>query len=369
MSIEAGLRKTPFYDIHIKLGAKMVPFAGFIMPLQYRSIIEEHRRVRTTVGIFDLTHMGEFEISGPESLDFLQKMTTNDVKRLEVMQIQYTTMCYEDGGIVDDFLVYRLQDKYMLVVNAANIEKDFAHLQNHLPDEAVELKNISHETALLAIQGPEAEKVLRKMADYDLSTLQFYWSAYAEVCGERILFSRTGYTGEDGFELYLPNELAPKFWEKAMEAGREFGVEPIGLGARDSLRLEMKYALYGNDIDRTTTPLEAGLGWIVKLDSDDFFGKEALLKQKREGISRKLVAFQLKERGIPRQHCRILRDGKQIGEVTSGMFSPSLEIGIGLGYVPAEFSKIGESLEIDIRGKKVPAEIVKPPFWKKGSHK
>ena len=369
MPVEAGLKKTPFYDIHIKLGAKMVPFAGFIMPLQYRSIIEEHRRVRTSVGIFDLTHMGEFEISGPESLDFVQKMTTNDVKRLEVMQIQYTTMCYEDGGIVDDLLVYRLLDRFMLVVNAANIGKDFAHLQNHLPRRGVELKNSSHETALLAIQGPQAEEVFARMTKYDLNTLPFYRSAYAEVSGERILFSRTGYTGEDGFELYLPNELAPKFWEKAMEAGREFEVEPIGLGARDSLRLEMKYALYGNDIDRTTTPLEAGLGWIVKLDTDDFFGKEALLKQKREGISRKLVAFQLKERGIPRQHCRILRDGKQIGEVTSGMFSPSLEIGIGLGYVPIEFSKIGESLEIDIRGKKVPAEIVKPPFWKKGTRK
>lgn len=369
MSIEAGLKKTPFYDIHIKFGAKMVPFAGFIMPLQYRSIIEEHRRVRTSVGIFDLTHMGEFEISRPESLDFVQKMTTNDVRRLQLMQVQYSTLCYQDGGIVDDLLVYRLQDKYMLVVNAANIEKDFTHLQKYLTDEAVELKNISYETALLAIQGPEAQKVLAKMTDYDLNRLPFYWSAYAEVCGERILFSRTGYTGEDGFELYFPNELAAKFWKGAMEAGEEFGVEPIGLAARDSLRLEMKYALYGNDIDGTTTPLEAGLGWVVKLDSDDFLGREALLKQKQEGIKRKLVAFELKEKGIPRQHCRILKNGKEIGEVTSGMFSPSLEIGVGLGYVPIEFSKIGESLEIDIRGKKIPGEIVKPPFWKKGTRK
>jgi aminomethyltransferase len=369
MSIEAGLRKTPFYDIHIKLGAKMVSFAGFIMPLMYRSIMEEHRRVRTSVGLFDLTHMGEFEISGPEATDFVQKMTTNDVKRLEVMQIQYTTMCYENGGIVDDLLVYRLPDKFMLVVNAANIKKDFSHLQTHLPHRGVELKDSSYQTALLAIQGPRAEEVFAKMTDYDLSKLRFYWSGYGVVCGERILFSRTGYTGEDGFELYFPNELAPRFWERAMEAGREFEVEPIGLGARDSLRMEMKYALYGNDIDRTTTPLEAGLGWIVKLDADDFLGKQALLKQKEEGIKRKLVAFDLKERGIPRQHCKILKDGRQIGEVTSGMFSPSLGIGIGLGYVQIEFSKIGENLEIDIRGKKVPAEIVKPPFWKKGSHK
>jgi aminomethyltransferase len=265
--------------------------------------------------------------------------------------------------------VYRLPDRFMLVVNAANIEKDFSHLQTHLPRGGVELKDSSYQTALLAIQGPRAEEVFAKMTDYDLSKLRFYWSGYGEVCGERILFSRTGYTGEDGFELYLPNKLASTLWEKAMEAGREFEVEPIGLGARDSLRMEMKYALYGNDIDRTTTPLEAGLGWIVKLDADDFLGKQALLKQKEEGIKRKLVAFDLKEKGIPRQHCRILKDGRQIGEVTSGMFSPSLGIGIGLGYVPIEFSEVGESLEIDIRGREVPAEIVKPPFWKKGTRK
>lgn len=369
MSSDADLRKTPFHDIHTRLGAKMVPFAGFMMPLQYTSIMEEHRRVRSTVGIFDLSHMGEFESSGPNAFEFVQRMTTNDVSRLQVMQVQYTTMCYEDGGIVDDLLVYRLPDKYYLVVNAANTEKDFAHLEAHLPEEGVKLENVSYDTALLAIQGPEAERVLAKMTDWDLSTIPFYWSAHEEVCGERVLFSRTGYTGEDGFELYLPNESAPKFWNEAMKAGEEFGVQPIGLAARDSLRLEMKYALYGNDIDKTTTPLEAGLGWVVKLDKAGFVGRDPLIRQTQEGLRRKLVAFELKERGIPRQHYKIVKDGAEIGEVTSGMLSPSLEKGVGLGYVPVEFSKVGEILQIDIRGRGIPAEIVKPPFWKRGSRK
>jgi aminomethyltransferase len=369
MSSDADLRRTPFHDIHTSLGAKMVPFAGFMMPLQYTSIMEEHRRVRSTVGLFDLSHMGEFEISGPNAFEFAQKMTTNDAGHLQLMQVQYTTMCYQDGGIVDDLLVYRLPDKYYLVVNAANTEKDFAHLEAHLPEEGVELKNVSYDTALLAIQGPEAERILTKMTGYDLSTIPFYWSAHEEVCGERVLFSRTGYTGEDGFELYLPNQSAPRFWTEAMNAGEELGVQPIGLGARDSLRLEMKYALYGNDIDKTTTPLEAGLGWVVKLDKGDFVGREPLVRQKQEGIRRKLVAFELKERGIPRQHYKIVKDGAEIGEVTSGMLSPSLERGVGLGYVAVEFSKVGETLQIDIRGKGIEAEIVKPPFWKKGSRK
>ena len=278
-------KKTPFYDIHLKKGAKVVEFAGFYMPIQYRSIMEEHRKVRNKVGMFDLTHMGEFEVWGKDALAFLQKCTTNDVSKLETYQVQYNCMCYPDGGIVDDLLVYKLPDHYFLVVNASNIDKDFNWLNEHTFGD-VKLKNISDETALLAIQGPLAEKVLKKLTSLDLSKLRFYWATKGKVVGEEILFSRTGYTGEDGFELYIPPHLAEKFWKAVEEAGKEFEIEPIGLGARDSLRLEMKYMLYGNDIDQTTNPLEAGIGWIVKLDKDDFIGKEPTVKLKEQGLKR-----------------------------------------------------------------------------------
>jgi aminomethyltransferase len=362
-------KKTPFYDIHEKLGAKIVEFAGFYMPVQYRSIVQEHRRVRKSVGLFDLSHMGEFVVTGSGAFQFVQNAVTNDIAKLDHRQVLYTCMCYPDGGIVDDLLVYNLGDHYLLVVNASNIDKDFAHLRSLIKTNDIKLEDISDRTALLAIQGPEAQKALAKLTDYDLETIPFYWSAVAEVAGVEMIFSRTGYTGEDGFELYMPPERAGKVWEAAMEAAREFDGEPIGLGARDSLRLEMKYALYGNDIDKTTNPLEAGLGWTVKLDKPAFVGKEALVEIKERGLKRKLAAFELKEKGIPRQHYPIIVDGAKVGEVASGIFSPMLEKGIGTGYVEVPHDKIGNEIQVDIRGKLLPAEIVKPPFYKQGTRR
>ncbi|HVP37456.1 MAG TPA: glycine cleavage system aminomethyltransferase GcvT [Terriglobales bacterium] len=361
-------KKTPFYQIHLINNAKMVEFAGYWMPIQFKGIMDEHRKVRSSVGLFDITHMGEFEVKGKDALAFLQKTTTNDVSKLSEYQVQYSSMCYDDGGIVDDLLVYRLPDRFYLVVNASNIEKDFNWLKSHLFGD-VKLENLSDQTALLAVQGPVAEKVMTKLTDVDLSKIKYYWAAKGKVAGKEILFSRTGYTGEDGFELYMPNEYGEHFWNAIMQAGKEFGIEPIGLGARDSLRLEMKYMLYGNDIDQTTNPLEAGLGWIVKLDKGDYIGKEPTLKLQKEGLKRKLVAFELSDKAFPRQHYQIERNGKKIGEVTSGTFSPSLEKGIGLGYVDIRSSELGSDLEINIRGKDYKAKVIKPPFYKKFTHK
>jgi aminomethyltransferase len=363
-------KKTAFYNIHEKAGAKIVEFAGYLMPIQYRSITEEHKRVRKSVGLFDLSHMGEFVVSGHGARQFVQQAVTNDINTLEDGQVMYTAMCYPDGGIVDDLLIYNLGDIIYLVVNASNIDKDFAHLDSLRKSDDVRLENISDQTALLAIQGPDAEKVLAKMTDYDLPSLKFYWAATAKIAGVEMLFSRTGYTGEDGFELYMEPQHAERLWNEAMEAAREFDGEAIGLGARDSLRLEMKYALYGNDIDKTTNPLEAGLGWVVKLDKGDFVGRDALMKVKEVGgPKRKNIAFELKEKGFPRQHYPIVIDGKKAGEVTSGTFSPMLEKGIGSGYVPSECSKIGTGIGIEIRDKVISAEIVKPPFYKHGTRR
>ncbi len=361
-------KKTPFYDIHVRNHAKIVEFAGFLMPIQFRGIMEEHRRVRSTVGLFDITHMGEFEVWGKDAQNFIQKMTTNDVSKLATYQVQYSCMCYDHGGIVDDLLVYRLPDHFLLVVNGACVEKDFEWLSGHVSGD-VELKNVSDETCLLAIQGPKAENVLKKLTDYNLSEFKYYWSAWGKIGGIEMLFSRTGYTGEDGFELYFSPSHAEKMWNATVEAGRESDIEPIGLGARDSLRLEMKYMLYGNDIDQTTNPLEAGLGWIVKLDKGDFIGKRPILEMKEKGIKRRLVAFELKNKAFPRQHYQIHKEEKKIGEVTSGTFSPSLNRGIGLGYVPIEYSKIGTELDIIIRGKPHKGIMVKPPFYKNFTHR
>ena len=361
-------KKTPFHDIHVKNKAKMVEFADYLMPIQFRGIMEEHRKVRSSVGLFDITHMGEFELRGKGAESFIQKMTTNDVSKLDTYQVQYSCMCYDHGGIVDDLLVYRLPDHFLLVVNGACLEKDFRWLSGHLSGD-VELKDVSEQTALLALQGPKAEDVLRKLTDEDLSDVRFYWANWGEVNGIEMLFSRTGYTGEDGFELYLSPDHAENIWNALMQAGAEFDIKPIGLGARDSLRLEMKYVLYGNDIDQTTNPLEAGLGWIVKPDKGDFVGKEPILKLKEEGLKRKLVAFELKDQAFPRPHYEIEKDSKKIGQVTSGTFSPSLNKGIGLGYVPIEHSKVDTEFDILIRGKAHRAVVVKPPFYRDFTHK
>lgn len=360
--------KTPFHDFHVAAGAKMVDFAGFRMPVQYAGITKEHLAVRNNVGLFDLSHMGEFEVSGENAVPFLQKTMTNNVDELdEPGKIQYSCMTLENGGIVDDLLVYRLEDKYMLVVNAANIKKDFDHLSRYTID-GMELVDRSLDIALLAIQGPNAESVMKELTDYDLGAMKYYTSVVAPVAGVDVLFSRTGYTGEDGFELYIPNEHAETLWKAVTAAGKKHDMELIGLGARDTLRLEMKMALYGNDIDETTSPIEAGLGFIVDLEKD-FIGKDAVARQKEEKPERRLVCLELEGRVVPRKGYPIYTDGEQSGVVTSGTFSPSLQKPIALGYVPRKSSKSGSTVDIEIRDKRHEATVVKPPFYKQGSHK
>lgn len=360
-----SLKKTALYDVHEKLGAKIVEFAGYYMPIQYSGIMQEHKRVRSTVGLFDVSHMGEFFFRGDKALDFMQKVTINNVAALDVNQVQYSAMCYPDGGIVDDLLVYRFPDFYMMVVNAANLQKDWDWLQQNIMP-GVQAENRSDELTLLALQGPKAEATLAKITDMPLADISFYWLRQGKVADIDMIVSRTGYTGEPGFELCFPNESAEKVWHAIMDAGAEFDIEPIGLGARDTLRLEMKYCLYGNDIDETTNPIEAGLSWVTKLDKGEFIGKKAIEKVKQEGPSRKLVSFKVDGKAFPRHGYSIWQNGKEIGHVTSGTFSPMLQQGIGLGYVAIKAAKVGTSLEVDIRGKKMPAQVVKPPFYKKG---
>jgi aminomethyltransferase len=364
----AEIKQTPFAVCHERAGAKMVEFAGYQMPIQYRSIQQEHLKVRQSVGLFDLSHMGEFFVTGPGALDFLQRTNTNDVSKLEVGGVLYSAMCYEDGGIVDDLLIYKLAEGYMLVVNAANIDKDYEWLAQHKPAD-VELVDRSSNFGLLAIQGPQTEKVMAKLVDLDLSDIGFYSWRRAEIQGRQTLFSRTGYTGEDGFEIYCDPEIAVALWEAALAAGQEFDIEPIGLGARDSLRLEMRYMLYGNDIDATTNPLEAGLAWVCKLDKPDFIGKDAILKMKADKPPRKLQSLVLTDKAIPRQGYPIFVDDEQVGQVTSGVFSPSLQQGIALGYVRRGFGKIGNQVQIEVRQRKFTAEIAKGAFYKQGTHK
>ena len=362
------VKRTPFYKYHVEAGAKMVPFAGYSMPIQYGGIIEEHLAVRKNVGLFDLTHMGEFEVSGPRALDFIQKMTTNDASGLKPGQIQYSAMCYDDGGIVDDLLVYCLADKYMLVVNASNIEKDFDWLHSHLIG-GVNLVNQSDGIALLAIQGPNAQKVTAQLTEHNLDSIPYYHSVEAKIGGHKLLFSRTGYTGEDGFEIYIPYALAEDLWRAVISAGRKFDMKLIGLGARDSLRLEMKMALYGNDIDKTTTPIEAGLAWIVSFEKGDFVGRDILLRQKEEKPKKRLICLELLEKAFPRHGYELVSNGKSVGNITSGTFSPSLNKPIAMGYLPLDLAKIGSAVGAKIRDKLYPAVVVKPPFYKEGTHK
>lgn len=359
-----SIKKTAFYDIHKDLDAKLVEFAGYYMPIQYSGIMSEHKHIRASVGLFDVSHMGEFFVTGDRALDFLQKLTINDVSKLEINQVQYSAMCYEDGGIVDDLLVYRFPDKYMMVVNASNIDKDFSWAQKHLLP-GVELINKSDETSLLALQGPLAEATLKKITNVDLATLPYYWMAEGKVANVDMIISRTGYTGEPGFELYFPNQFATKVWSSIFDAGKEFDIAPVGLGARDTLRLEMKYCLYGNDIDQTTNPVEAGLGWITKVNKGDFLGRDHIVAAKENGPTRRLVGFEVEGKAFPRHGYKIYSQEVEIGQVTSGTFSPMLEKGIGMGYVEKAYSKIDTHIEILIRNLKVPATIVRPPFYKK----
>jgi aminomethyltransferase len=363
------LKKTPFFEKHLDNKGKMVDFVGYELPVQFHGIIAEHNRVRTTVGVFDVSHMGRIEIKGQGRYSFVNRVTTNDVNSLAPFQAQYSVLCYPDGGIVDDLVVYNLSDYLLLVVNGANNQKDTEWLiENKMA--GVEIINQTQDIAQLAIQGPKAEPLMEKLTKINLPGIQFYWTANAKVAGIEMIISRTGYTGEDGFELYFDVKYGSKVWDAVFNAGKEFEIEPIGLGARDTLRLEMKYCLYGNDIDKTTNPLEAGLGFVTKLNkSESFIGSDVLKKIKLQGLTRKLIGFTMNDKAIPRPHYEIFKNGQKIGYVTSGTSSPSLKIGIGLGYVKKEFSEIGQEIEIDIRGEKAKATIVKTPFYKQGTRK
>ncbi|MCB1059132.1 MAG: glycine cleavage system aminomethyltransferase GcvT [Calditrichaeota bacterium] len=359
------MKTTALTAEHAALGAKLVDFAGYKMPIQYRSIRAEHLRVRSTVGVFDVSHMGEFIVRGKDREEFLHYVTVNDVKSMVVGQAQYSCMCRPDGGIVDDLLIYKGDDHFMVVVNASNMQKDWDWLSQNLRGD-VTMEDKSEQTSLLAVQGRNAVDVIQKLTKTDLSAIKFYHFAVGSVAGRDVVIARTGYTGEDGFELYLKNEDAVHVWQEVLDKGKEFDIEPVGLGARDSLRLEMKMCLYGNDIDDTTHPLEAGLGWITKLDKGDFIGRDVLLKAKEKGLTRKLVAIELEGSAFPR-HGYVIQDasGKEIGKVTSGTVSPSLNKGIALGYVPSELSAIGSEVFVVCHSKPVKSKVVKPPFYKR----
>ena len=361
------MKTTPFIEKHIALGAKMHEFAGYNMPIEYSGIIDEHLTVCQGVGVFDVSHMGEFWVKGPKALTFLQKVTSNNVAVLTPGKIQYTCFPNDKGGIVDDLLVYQYEpEKYMLVVNAANIEKDWDWCVSH-NTEGAELENASDHMAQLAVQGPKAILALQKLTDIDLASIPYYTFKVGKFAGEEnVIISNTGYTGAGGFELYFYPNVADTIWKAVFEAGEEFDIKPIGLGARDTLRLEMGFCLYGNDLDDTTSPIEAGLGWITKfIEGKEFINRPMLERQKAEGVTRKLVGFEMVDRGIPRHGYELVNsDGEKIGIVTSGTMSPTRKIGIGMGYVKPEYSKAGTEICIDVRGRKLKAVVVKPPFRK-----
>ncbi len=360
------MKNTAFYDQHIAAGAKMVEFAGFNMPIQYAGIIAEHKRVRETVGVFDVSHMGEFEVRGSGAFAFVQRMTVNDVSKLHEGRIQYSAICYDDGGIVDDLLVYHRGDHVMLVVNASNIAKDFAWLNEHCTGD-VRLIDRSDETSLLAVQGPDSRKTVQKLTPLPLDGLEYYHFLVGKVAGIDAMISRTGYTGELGYEIYFAADpaLGGIMWDALFEAGKEFGIAPIGLGARDTLRLEMGFCLYGNDIDATTHPLEANLGWITRLNKGEFTGRAAMMKAKEKGLERRLVGLFLEGKAFPRHGYEIRTADGRKGVVTSGTFSPILEKGIAMGYVPASHAEPGSSVSVMIRNQAVPATVTKVPFLQK----
>jgi glycine cleavage system T protein (aminomethyltransferase) len=363
----ATLKRTPLHDIHVALGAKMVPFAGYEMPVQYPTgITAEHKGVRERAGLFDVSHMGDFIVRGADAVKFVNHVTTNDVAALAVGQAHYSSILNDRGTFEDDCLVYRFDDHLMMVVNASNVAKDLAHIGQHLDRFEASIEDVSDEIALLALQGPQAARILQPLTNVDLSGIKYYHFGVGTVAGvPDIIVSRTGYTGEDGFELYFDNAQASHIWNAIMAGGE---VTPAGLGCRDSLRLEMGMALYGNDIDDTVTPLEANLAWIVKLAKGDFVGRNVLVRQKEEGIAKKLVGFTTSERAFPRHGYPVVCNGESSGVVCSGTLSPSLNVPIGTCYLPTAHAKPGNELGIDIRGKIIKAEVVKTPFYKNGSH-
>ena len=359
------MKNTALTHIHESLGAKMVPFAGYMMPVQYEGINIEHETVRNGVGVFDVSHMGEFHLKGKNALALIQKVTSNDASVLVDGKIQYSCLPNNDGGIVDDLLVYRItEDHYFLVVNASNIEKDWNWISSH-NDLGVEMTNVSDELSLLAVQGPKASQALQSLTDIDLSAMEYYTVKIGTFAGIKdVIISATGYTGSGGFEIYFKNKDAEHIWNDIFKADEKFGIKPIGLAARDTLRLEMGFCLYGNDINDITSPIEAGLGWITKF-TKDFTNSAALKKQKEEGVSKKLIAFEVIEKAVPRHDYEIVNEeGENIGVVTSGTMSPSLKKGIGMGYVKTAYTKLGSQIFIQIRNKAIPATVVKLPFYK-----
>lgn len=360
------LRRTPLADAHRALGARMVPFAGWEMPVQYSSALEEHHATRNAAGLFDVSHMGEVFFEGPKALESLQRLVTNDLTKCADGQAQYNALLREDGGIIDDLVIYRFSEEKLLVcVNAGNREKDFAWLKQHGTVEGCTVTDRGDDYAQLALQGPKSVEILRLLTTTDLDAIRTYWFAEGKVAGVSCIIARTGYTGEDGFELFCASTDALKLWEALIEHGKPQGLAPAGLGARDSLRLESAYRLYGNDLDESTHPLEAGLGWIVKFDKGDFIGREALVRIKEAGLKRRLAAFRLEDKGIARHGYPTLANGQRVGEVTSGTLSPTLKQPVGLAWLPVELAKEGTRFEVEIRGKPVPAVVVKPPFYKR----
>ncbi len=361
------MKTTALTNIHTSLGAKMAEFAGYNMPISYAGIKEEHHAVRNGVGMFDVSHMGEFIISGPKAFDLVQFVTSNNVSKLKIGDAQYSCFPNKEGGIVDDLIVYKLEDeKYLLVVNASNIEKDWNWIEENNKDIGADMKNISDDIALLAVQGPKADETLQKLTEVNLSEVGFYTFKIGDFAGERdVIISATGYTGSGGFELYIPKDSAETIWNQVMKAGEEYGIQPCGLGARDTLRLEMGYCLYGNDINDTTSPIEAGLGWITKVKKGDFNSQAIFQAQKTDGVTKKLVGFTMDGKRVPRHGYQIEdMEGNVIGEVTSGTMSPSLGYPIGMGYVAKGYSSADTDVNIVMRNKKFPAKVVKLPFLK-----
>jgi aminomethyltransferase len=365
MEAKNDLRATPLYPNYVTHDAKIVEFAGWLMPIQFSGILKEHHAVRSSVGLFDVSHMGRLEVGGHDALSFSQNLTTNDLSTLEPGAVQYSTICNSSGGILDDVTVYRFEDHFLFVVNASNTEKIKSWMARYIRD-GVELHDRSSEIAQLAIQGPDSQRVLQRFTSIELDTIPFYHFTVGEVAGRECMVSRSGYTGEDGFEIYYPAKYAGGLWSGLLDGG---DISPCGLGARDLLRLEVKYCLYGNDIDESTTPLEAGLGWLVKLDKGDFIGRDVLLEQNQSGVKRKLIGFSMIERGIPRPGYTVLHNGEAVSKVASGAYSPSLDNGIGTAYLPVDISKEKTVIEVEIRQKRIPAEVVKPPFYRGGSRR